>query len=210
MWGFAAATDRRTKFDRWVTWIQRRGRVYDLTPRRVTLVYLVFGLAALLGSDVLLVQLVPEPRLSQLQALKGGVEVLVTGGLIYALTRGSRASLHRTNSRLDAARRELGVLHRVLRHNLRNDLTVILGYANQIETCVADPDVETYCERITATCNEFVRSADKTKHLAELHANGLRTTDVDLATILDRIRTDGLRRYPRATIEVEQPEHPVV
>lgn len=72
----------------------------EITPARITAAYLLFGFAALYLSDVILVQLFADPVLSQLQTLKGGVEVLATGGLIYGLSRWSRSQVETRENRL--------------------------------------------------------------------------------------------------------------
>lgn len=182
----------------------------DLTPRRVTLIYLVFGFAALYVSDAVLPALLANPLLSQVQAVKGAVEVLLTGGLIYVLTRTSRASLQQTNEQLEAARSELQVLHRVLRHNLRNNLTVIMGYADQLEGELTATDSEAYCDAIRATCREFTESIEKTKHLSELHANGLKPSEQDMAVALSFIERDVNQQYPNAELDVDFPESATV
>jgi signal transduction histidine kinase len=53
--------------------------------------------------------------------------VLGSAVLIYALVDRSRQSLERTNDRLDRALQQTTVLHRILRHNLRNSCNVISG-----------------------------------------------------------------------------------
>lgn len=202
--------DWRPGWGRWGARLRSVLAAYDLTPLRVTLVYLFFGFAALFVSDVLLVGLLDDPLLSQVQAVKGSIEVLLTGGLIFALTRGSRTSLQRTNEQLEAARRELGVLHRVLRHNLRNNLTVVVGYADRLETDVAAAHLEDYCETIKTTCEEFVASVEKTKHLSDLHSNGVRPDVLDLTVPLEQVRSEVEREYPNATVEVDWPDSPDV
>lgn len=194
----------------WVEWLDSVAARVELTPVRVAVLYLVLGFAGLYLSDVLLPALLADPLLVRVQAVKGGVEVVLTGGLIYALTRASRASLRRTNDELEAARRELGVLHRVLRHNLRNNLTVIAGYADQIESEAEVSHLEDYCDEIKKTCEEFTGSVEKTKHLSDLHANGLRAQELDLSVVLDRVRADAARQYPDATVDVDWQEPPEV
>lgn len=68
------------------------------------------------------------------QAIKGTVEVLLTAGLIFALTSRSRRKLRMNTDRLEQLQAERSVLHRVFRHNLRQDLNLIQGYSREIES----------------------------------------------------------------------------
>lgn len=99
----------------------------ELNAARITMIYMVFGMAALVVSDYLLVGLLSDPILAQVQALKGTVEVVLTGGLIFALTRTRERQLREVTSTLEQERDELHLLHRVVRHNLRNDINVLYG-----------------------------------------------------------------------------------
>ncbi|MFB6201689.1 MAG: sensor histidine kinase [Halorhabdus sp.] len=164
---------------------------WELTPWRITGVYLVFGFVGLYVSDVLVRQLFTDPLRSQLQTVKGGLEVLVTAGFIFAITAVSRRQLERTNRRLTRRNDELHVLHRVLRHNLRNDLNVIEGQAAYVEDVLDDeshrrrgragdegpecevPDEENlgnHCDQIITkaeTILEYVERAGQIRRLGE-------------------------------------------
>lgn len=103
---------------------------FELNAVRITVIYLFFGLSALFVSDVLIVSLLEDPLLAQVQALKGAIEVLLTGGLIFVLTRSHQRQQNQVASRMKRQRDELQLLHRIMRHNLRNDLNVLLGIMN--------------------------------------------------------------------------------
>lgn len=64
---------------------------WELTPLSGALLYLVFGFVSLYVSDVVFVRYFSEPMLSQVQAVKAGVEVFLTGVLVFLLIRKSRA-----------------------------------------------------------------------------------------------------------------------
>lgn len=108
-----------------------RGRLtppsFELNAARITLIYLVLGMGALVVSDFLLVGLLSDPILARVQALKGAVEVLLTGGLVFVLTRTRERQLNQVTSTIEQQRDELQMLHRVVRHNLRNDINVLYG-----------------------------------------------------------------------------------
>lgn len=71
-----------------------------LTPLRITLIYVLFGLALLVFSDLLLPLWVDDAGLlREVQALKGAVEVALTGGLIYVLGGRMRRQLRQSERR---------------------------------------------------------------------------------------------------------------
>ncbi len=114
-----------------VPWRSGRGRwappPLELNAARITLIYTVLGMGALIVSDYLLVGPLSDPILAQVQALKGTVEVLLTGGLIFVLTRTRERQMNQVTSTIEQQRDELQLLHRVVRHNLRNDINVLYG-----------------------------------------------------------------------------------
>jgi len=144
---------------------------WELTPGRIAIVYLFFGFVGLYISDVVFARIFAEPLRSQVQALKGAVEVLVTAGFIYAISVASRRQLERTNRRLERRNEELHVLHRVLRHNLRNDLNVIEGHAEYVvESQRDDDDQSKPCKTIlrkTQAIIDYIQRAGQIRRLNE-------------------------------------------
>ncbi len=78
-------------------------RERHLTPFRLAVLYAVFGLLALVGSDILLLALFEDPLLRILQAGKGAIEVLVTAGLIYVVVRSTWRELLLKERAIEAA-----------------------------------------------------------------------------------------------------------
>ena len=73
-----------------------------LTPTTITAVYVFFGLGLLYASDVLLPALLTDGSLlRQLQTVKGGVEILVSGGLIYVLVDRMEGQLEQSEQRYE-------------------------------------------------------------------------------------------------------------
>ena len=81
----------------------RRQEKQRFTPARVAIAYVLFGLILLVISDAVFPILIRDPeRLRELQALKGALEVLLSGALIYALAVRSHNELRETNALLEA------------------------------------------------------------------------------------------------------------
>jgi signal transduction histidine kinase len=171
---------------------------FELTPLRITVIYLAFGMVALYLSDVLVVDHLSEPLLSQVQTLKGGVEVLLTGGLIFALTSRSQNQLRDANARLERRRGELQHLHRVLRHNLRNDLNVIHGYGEMIHGDIPTDRLEKRCEHVLETAERMERYTEQAQRIRKVSEAADRRQVVDLAETIPAILADN----PLVTSEV--------
>jgi PAS domain S-box-containing protein len=98
----------------------------------------------------------------------------------------------------------LAVALRVLRHNLRNDLNVIRGWAESIDGATNPATVR---EKIIGTVDKLLSMSEKTRRMAEVGeptGRGPRPVDV-----VDRVRTivdEFEGSHPDATIELELPE----
>ncbi|MFB6219580.1 MAG: sensor histidine kinase [Halobacteriaceae archaeon] len=162
----------------------------ELTPLRMALAYLVFGFLALYLSDVVLVRHLSEPLLSQVQALKGGAEVVVTGLFVFALTRRSQRQLRRANGELARRRDELQLLHRVLRHNLRNDLNVVHGYVDLVRENLQAGSDRSRCERVLSTVREMEQYVEQAQRIRQVTATAADRRTLDLAEAVPRLAGD--------------------
>jgi PAS domain S-box len=114
----------------------------------------------------------------------------------------------RDNSQREQYRTQLALLARVLRHNLRNDMTVILGALTMAQDRIDD---ETIQERIQQAINKsksLTETSDKTRKLNEMleaaHEPGIETTD--LVPVIEGIVDEYRETYPAANIEVACPD----
>jgi len=104
---------------------------------------------------------VTEPLLSQLQAIKGAVEVILTASLIFILTSSRESHLQAGLSHLRRQREQLQVLHRVLRHNLRNDLTAIGMRVEMLRDAADSEYAVDHYNRILKVIDEMVGYANQ-------------------------------------------------
>ncbi|MXR41428.1 PAS domain-containing protein [Halobaculum sp. WSA2] len=98
-------------------------------------------------------------------------------------------------------RRRIGVLNRLLRHDLRNEMNVVLGYAEQIEDRLreragkedaVDDEMETAIDRITGAAETMLDRAETVRHVeATLDADGSTLTRLDVVGLV-RAQVDGL------------------
>jgi len=119
----------------------------ELTPLRIAGIYAIFGFFTLALFDFYLVRFFTDPLLTHVQALKGGIEILLTAGLIYILTLQSERQLQQTNQRLEE-------FAGIVSHDLKNPLKVASG---RIELAREECDSE-----------HLDSVADAQKHMADL------------------------------------------
>ncbi len=96
----------------------------------------------------------------------------------------------------------LEVLNRVLRHNLRNDMTLILGLTTELErTTGGDDDVRLIRER----SERLVSLAEKARAADRSFADGEVRT-IDVADVVRHEVEDIERRFPDVTVTVDIPD----
>lgn len=180
-------------------------RRFELTPPRVTILYLLIGFSALYGSDVLLVKYFEDPLLSRLQGIKGAGEVVLTAGFIFGITRGSRAPLELETDRLERQREELEVLHRILRHNLRNDLNVICGYTELLQEHTTNEELRMWCDDIIDNVNDLLDYTEKANLVREI--SNKQVSKIDLATTIPRVIENNQHLTKADEVSVSLPDH---
>ncbi|PSQ31070.1 HTR-like protein [Halobacteriales archaeon SW_6_65_46] len=105
----------------------------------------------------------------------------------------------------DARQRQqqLTVLNRVLRHNLRNEMTVIKGHANLLREQVTDEQLELPAEAITEASESLLSIAEKAQEFDRLKQRDPYVTETDVVELLEEIRTELLGSFPGATVELD-------
>ncbi|XGI83542.1 PAS domain S-box protein [Halorutilales archaeon Cl-col2-1] len=100
----------------------------------------------------------------------------------------------------------LMVLHRILRHNLRNSITVISGFADKIESVSDDEEILESIQSInerTEYLSHISRESDRIKRALE---KDFENRPVDIAEIVKDIRDEYTELYPKASIEISVDE----
>jgi len=101
--------------------------------------------------------------------------------------------------------RQLAVVDNLLRHNLRNDLTTILG---QAETIADDPDTDPK-ERaavIQRVGEQILQKTEKQRETIQLFTSPARPRPIDLVRAVEGAVASVSARYPGATIETDLPD----
>lgn len=101
---------------------------------------------------------------------------------------------------------QLTVLNRILRHNLRNEMTVLLGALESVQSRSSDPDVRDIAERAHASGTSLVDLGQRAREFEQFRDRA----PVSQSVVLEDIVTDELaslrERFPDATIAFESDE----
>ncbi|QLH84697.1 PAS domain S-box protein [Halosimplex pelagicum] len=107
--------------------------------------------------------------------------------------------------------RRLQVLNRVLRHNLRNDLNVVLGYAEMIASRVDDETVDEWAETLIETASDVASLGDRARSLDRTMREGaLRDHEVGVESVVDAVVSEYRREHADARIETDVDDARVV
>ena len=114
----------------------------------------------------------------------------------------------RDDSERERYRTQLALLARVLRHNLRNDMTVILGTLTVASEQIDDETISTQIETAINKANGLTATSDKTRKLTEIlaAAQTVGTAVTDLVDSIAPVVDDYASQYPDAEISTEWPE----
>jgi PAS domain S-box-containing protein len=100
------------------------------------------------------------------------------------------------------------LLNRVLRHNLRNDMNVIMGSATELTAEDQEPAIREIGNRIDRLATELFDMSHKAR-LLERHARQDRQPErVDLAEVIDDVAIEYREAHPGATIHRHTSETP--
>jgi len=91
------------------------------------------------------------------------------------------------------------VLNRVLRHNLRNDMTVIRGYTQMIRDTLED---DSRCQTILDNVDDLIALSQKARELERFVAEDVERHPTDLVSLAERVVERVGPEYPAATVSV--------
>jgi len=96
----------------------------------------------------------------------------------------------------------LDVLNRVIRHNLRNEMTVIMGHAELVAERTADADLATSAATITDSAERLLATGDKAREFERIRGSQSGERAVDVAELVGEAAGDVAASYPDATVDV--------
>jgi signal transduction histidine kinase len=99
----------------------------------------------------------------------------------------------------------LTVLNRVLRHNLRNDLTVVRGHAEIVAGALDDPAMAEHVDTVLDEIDGLVSLGEKARTFEAIAGEDPAETTVATAPLIDDVVGDLRRDHPEATMRVDAP-----
>lgn len=100
-------------------------------------------------------------------------------------------------------KQQLAVLNRVLRHNLRNEMTVVRGFAESLESSVTDPELGGRAQAIVRASDRLLSIGEKVREFDRIRDSDVRREPTDVGALLTRLRDEFAVRYPDADIAVD-------
>lgn len=100
--------------------------------------------------------------------------------------------------------KQLQVMDRLLRHNLRNELNVMLGYADLVRER-GDSVIADHASLIEERGYHLLETAEKQREIIGIISTEPTPREIDLGAILGGLREWMVRSFPEATVEVDVP-----
>jgi signal transduction histidine kinase len=102
----------------------------------------------------------------------------------------------------------LNVLNRVLRHNLRNEMTVVVGHAEFIADEAEEPLVRS-AESILSSSQDLTSLSERAREIQEVRSTADELTPVDGADLARDAVESARREFPGVTIELDTDPAPM-
>jgi signal transduction histidine kinase len=117
---------------------------------------------------------------------------------------GRTVAFHDVTDR-EARRQRLEVLNRVLRHNLRNEMTVVMGYADVLAESLPDEEAR-LARKIESRSEALADLGEKARDLESMMQSASdAATPVALADVVDEVIADVVSADANAEVEVDVP-----
>lgn len=100
---------------------------------------------------------------------------------------------------------QLQVLDRVLRHNLRNDMSVIMGHAEMIAESASGPTAES-AAKIVQMSEQLLEKSRKQQTISDLLSTKSKPGHVDLVSLVEEVTGSVREDHPEATVTLKLPE----
>lgn len=121
-------------------------------------------------------------------------------GEIFVLAEISDITEYRVRDRL------LRLLNRVIRHNLRNDMNVLIGYADRIKTAVENDQLEEEVETILDIASEVGTLSDSLSQIEQvIESDATRREPTNLGTVARDRAVKVKKEYPEIGLSVDAP-----
>lgn len=182
-------------------------RLFHFSPRTIAGLYLVFGALWILTTDSLLFGLFQSAEtVTVLQTIKGWVFVGLSALLVFGLSAVHTRQYEASERRLETASEQLQVLHRFFRHNIRNDLNVVLAHTEMAAADAPELRDEASLETVQRKTRNIIRMSEKLRMANDIDIEGAGDY-VDLADVIEDSLHSIERKYPELDLSPEIPDN---
>ena len=170
---------------------------------KITLAYILLSATWILFSDWALGLLFRDSgNLLVVQTAKGLLFVVLSGLLIFGLVRREQRRLASTNEDLERTLTHATVLHRLLRHNLRNSCDVIQNNVDLLQSGRGD-QADNWA-RIQRQAAKLSTIANKSQHLRDVvFDEQSQPIEQDLLPVVEAAVAEARREFSEATFVLE-------
>lgn len=113
--------------------------------------------------------------------------------------------MERERAEQELLTKRLTILQRVLRHNIRNEVTVLRGLGEELATSTADPGTREALETVNTHVDRIHRLSEKSQLLSDLWKD-TGTEVVDLADVTRRELAAFRRSHPEVSVSADVPD----
>jgi signal transduction histidine kinase len=99
----------------------------------------------------------------------------------------------------------LEVLHRLIRHNLRNKLTVVGGYTSRLEAANSQGIDSGYVQQVEEAVDDIIALTEKSSTVEQTLDGEPSLAKVDIAALLDELQTKLEAEFPAGTVTHDAP-----
>ena len=104
-------------------------------------------------------------------------------------------------------RQRLQVLHRVLRHNLRNEMTAIIGYAEMLTETTEKAECREYSDRVYERATDVAKLGEQVRRIQQALDVDRRRAPIDPGPLVAELAERFRDRDPEANINVSTGDH---
>lgn len=167
-------------------------------------IYLLFGIAWIGFTDWLSLYLTTaEAQLAWFQSIKEWLFIGLSTLFIFGLVSVRERKIRYATDRLNVALQQLQVIHRVFRHNLRNELTVFRGYLQMATSSIRDENVTDQLEVADQAAERIERLNEHLKIVENTHVGSQYV--VDLVDVIEDEAARIQKEASRAIIDLDLP-----
>lgn len=105
--------------------------------------------------------------------------------------------------------KRLTILQRVLRHNIRNEVTILRGLSDDLTESAGDPETREKLDTVDAHAERVYRLSENAQLLSNLWKRG-ETEVLDLAAVTNREVAAFRETYPQASVAADLPDRTMV